>query len=128
MIQIKLFYIVILVLGINLVIIENIGLSFSQTSQSNSSRGIDIKVPTNSLNLSKPVYQAITSSFLTSYHISSKPYTVTKDNILFKCGWSPLENFTFPATITNTFVNGRLVYGNGVFDESNKGMRLKFNR
>jgi len=58
----------------------------------------------------------------------NNPYTVNKDNILFKCGWSPLENFTFNATITNTFVNGRLVYGNGVFDESNKGMRLKFNR
>ncbi|HWB26625.1 MAG TPA: dihydroorotase [Chitinophagaceae bacterium] len=58
----------------------------------------------------------------------NKPYTVTKNNILFKCGWSPLENVTFPATVTNTFINGHLVYGNGVFDESNKGMRLKFNR
>jgi dihydroorotase len=56
----------------------------------------------------------------------NRPYTITKDNILFKCGWSPLENFTSPATITNTFVNGRLVYGNGVFDESNMGMRLRF--
>ena len=56
----------------------------------------------------------------------NKPYTISKSNILFKCGWSPLENFTFPATITNTFVNGHLVYGNGVFDESNRGMRLKF--
>lgn len=58
----------------------------------------------------------------------NKPYTVTKENILFKCGWSPLEGTTFPASITNTFVNGHLVYGNGVFDESNRGMRLKFNR
>jgi dihydroorotase len=58
----------------------------------------------------------------------NRPYTVNKNNILFKCGWSPLENFTFPATITNTFVNGHLVYGNGVFDESNKGMRLEFRR
>jgi len=58
----------------------------------------------------------------------NQPYTVTKDNILFKCGWSPLENFTFPATVTNTFVNGRLVYGNGVFDESNMGIRLRFGR
>lgn len=58
----------------------------------------------------------------------NKPYTVTKDNILFKCGWSPLENVTFNASVTNTFVNGHLVYGNGVFDESNKGMRLRFER
>lgn len=58
----------------------------------------------------------------------NRPYTVTKENILFKCGWSPLEGTTFPASITNTFVNGHLVYGNGVFDESNRGMRLKFNR
>jgi dihydroorotase len=58
----------------------------------------------------------------------NKPYTVSKENILYKCGWSPLENFTFPSSVTNTFVNGNLVYGNGAFDESNKGMRLKFER
>ncbi len=54
------------------------------------------------------------------------PTTVSKENILYKCGWSPLENFTFPATITNTFVNGNMVYGNGVWNESIKGQRLKF--
>lgn len=57
-----------------------------------------------------------------------KPYTITKENILYKCGWSPLESFTAPATVTHTFINGNLVYGNGVFDESNRGMRLKFER
>lgn len=57
-----------------------------------------------------------------------KPTTVTPKNILYKCGWSPLENFTFPASITHTFVNGNLVYGNGVFDESYSGQRLKFTR
>lgn len=54
--------------------------------------------------------------------------TVNKDNILFKCGWSPLEGFTFPASITHTFINGHLVYGNGVWDESKKGQRLRFDR
>jgi len=54
--------------------------------------------------------------------------TVTKENILYKCGWSPFEGQTFPARITHTFVNGNLVYGNGVWDESNKGQRLLFNR
>ncbi len=58
----------------------------------------------------------------------AKPYTISKENILYKCGWSPLEGFTAPATVTHTFINGNLVYGNGVFDESNRGMRLKFER
>lgn len=53
---------------------------------------------------------------------------VSKENILYKCGWSPLEGFEFPATITHTFVNGHLVYGNGVWDESQRGQRLKFDR
>ena len=53
---------------------------------------------------------------------------VSKENILYKCGWSPLESFEFPATITHTFVNGHLVYGNNSFDESQKGMRLTFDR
>ncbi len=53
---------------------------------------------------------------------------VTPANILYKCGWSPFEGHTFPAAITHTFVNGNLVYGNGVWDESCKGMRLKFDR
>ena len=58
----------------------------------------------------------------------NKTTTVSQDNILYKCGWSPLEGFEFPATITHTFVNGRLVYGNGNWDESNTGMRLSFDR
>jgi dihydroorotase len=58
----------------------------------------------------------------------NKPYTVTKENLLYKCGWSPLEGFCFPASIQNTFVNGNMVYGNGLFDESVKGKRLLFER
>lgn len=53
---------------------------------------------------------------------------VSKENILYKCGWSPLEGFEFPATITHTFVSGHLVYRNNSFDESQMGMRLSFNR
>jgi dihydroorotase len=49
-------------------------------------------------------------------------------NILYKCGWSPLEGFEFPAAITHTFVNGHLVYGIDLCDESKKGERLKFDR
>ena len=54
--------------------------------------------------------------------------TVSKDNILFKCGWSPLEGTTFQSRITHTIVSGHLVYVNGVFDESEKGKRLRFTR
>ncbi len=54
--------------------------------------------------------------------------TVSRQNILYKCGWSPLEGFRFPAAITHTFVNGQLVYGNDGFDESQQGKRLLFNR
>jgi len=54
--------------------------------------------------------------------------TVSKDNILYKCGWSPLENFTFPASITHTFINGHLVYDNGKWNESQMGQRLVFER
>ncbi len=58
----------------------------------------------------------------------NKPVTVSKENILYKCGWSPLENFTFSASIEKTFVNGNLVYDDGRWDESEKGSRLLFNR
>jgi dihydroorotase len=58
----------------------------------------------------------------------NKKYTVTPQNILYKCGWSPFENFTFPASIEKTMVSGNLVYENGVVNASNKGMRIKFNR
>jgi dihydroorotase len=59
---------------------------------------------------------------------TNQPSTVSKENILYKCGWSPLENFTFPASIEKTFVSGNLVYSNGSFDEATKGQRLTFNR
>jgi len=56
----------------------------------------------------------------------AQPYTVGKDNILYHCGWSPLEGATFPATISHTFVNGHVAFENGKINDSVKGMRLKF--
>jgi dihydroorotase len=56
------------------------------------------------------------------------PTLVTEDSILSKCGWSPFTGTTFRANVEKTFVNGNLVYDNGVFDESTRGMRLMFNR
>ncbi|MGE5317263.1 MAG: dihydroorotase [Chloroflexota bacterium] len=53
-------------------------------------------------------------------------WTVSKENILYKCGWSPFEGVTFNSMITHTFVGGHLAYENGTFDESVKGKRLMF--
>lgn len=56
------------------------------------------------------------------------PWQVNKDNILYKCGWSPFEGNTFGAKVTHTLVNGQLVYHNGTFGEKPKGKALVFNR
>lgn len=53
---------------------------------------------------------------------------VSKENILYKCGWSPFEGHSFPATIHTTFVNGNAVYENGRVNESYRGKRLLFDR
>lgn len=55
-------------------------------------------------------------------------WVVDQTNILYKCGWSPFEGSTFHSKIINTFVNGVLVYDDGIFNEENKGKRLTFKR
>lgn len=60
--------------------------------------------------------------------VKEAPYTITKDNILYKCGWSPLEGTQFPYQIHSTFVNGHRAFHEGQFDESQKGHRLQFTR
>ena len=59
---------------------------------------------------------------------TNEPQTVSKNNLLYKCGWSPFEGTTFSSTITHTFVNGNLMYNQGVFNEKTKGKRITFNR
>ena len=59
---------------------------------------------------------------------TNSPWKVEKDNILYKCGWSPFEGTTFRSRITNTFVNGHLAYQNGRLSEEKNAMRLTFNR
>ncbi|WP_075351779.1 dihydroorotase [Algoriphagus marinus] len=56
----------------------------------------------------------------------NSPWTVSKENILSKCGWSPFEGHTFKSNVTHTIVSGHLAYENGKFDETKKGERLKF--
>jgi dihydroorotase len=51
-------------------------------------------------------------------------WTVDKDGIYSKCGWSPLEGTTFHSKVIRTFVNGNLVYENGTFDDRTKGCAL----
>lgn len=56
------------------------------------------------------------------------PWTVSKENILYKCGWSPFIGQSFQSAVTHTFVGGHLAYSNGHFDESVKGKRILFQR
>ena len=56
------------------------------------------------------------------------PHTVSPENILYHCGWSPFEGTRFNATVSATFVNGQLAYDNGTPNDSTYGMRLRFNR
>jgi len=56
----------------------------------------------------------------------NKPLEVSKSNILYKCGWSPLEGTRFHSRVQMTFVNGQLVYNRGEIDESIRGRRLCF--
>ncbi len=58
----------------------------------------------------------------------NKPYTVSKANILSKCGWSPFEGHTFSSTIEHTLVSGKLAFSNGQLIEKGAGERLLFNR
>lgn len=55
-------------------------------------------------------------------------YTVSKQNILYKCGWSPFEGHTFPATIHTTFINGEKAYELGKVYDDVRGMRMRFER
>ncbi len=56
------------------------------------------------------------------------PWNVKKENILYKCGWSPFEGINFKSRITHTFVNGQLVYNNFKVKDVRCGERLLFNR
>jgi len=56
------------------------------------------------------------------------PWKVDAGNIIYKCGWSPFEDYQFGSKIVSTFVNGNLVYDRGVFNEEIKGQRLTFDR
>ena len=56
------------------------------------------------------------------------PFKVTRQNVLYKCGWSPFEDQTFQSEITHTFVSGNLAYQKGKFTTNETGKRLAFDR
>lgn len=58
----------------------------------------------------------------------NRPWSVSKENVLSKCGWSPFEGTLFKSKVTHTFVGGHLAFKEGKFDESKLGERLLFNR
>ena len=58
----------------------------------------------------------------------NSPWTVSKENIAYKCKWSPFEDTTFSSKVVHTFINGHLGYSNGVFSEKRNAKRLTFNR
>lgn len=59
---------------------------------------------------------------------TNKEQVVNKENVLYKCGWSPFEGTKFSSTVSHTFVNGNLIYDQGYFNDEIKGKRLIFNR
>ena len=58
----------------------------------------------------------------------NNPWMVCRENVLYKCGWSPLEGTQFKSRVVRTFVNGQEVYAEGKFDDSIRGQRLSFER
>jgi dihydroorotase len=56
----------------------------------------------------------------------NRPFKVSKDNIFYKCGWSPFEGYEFQSSIAGTFINGQLVWNGKSFDEGIRGERVKF--
>jgi dihydroorotase, multifunctional complex type len=56
----------------------------------------------------------------------NRAWTVNKDNILYKCGWSPMEDFTFSTQVVTTLINGKIVYDQGLFNQNFKGKELCF--
>jgi dihydroorotase len=55
-------------------------------------------------------------------------WSVSKENILYKCGWSPFEGTTFRSKVVQTIVNGKIAYDNGVINNDYRGQRLMFDR
>jgi hypothetical protein len=119
MVQMKIIHIILFVLGINLVINGNIEHSFGQTGKLNNDSGVDIKLlQTNSLNVSQPIYQAITSDFFDAQSLPSKTFPVTKESVLEQAVMRDIGNVTNNMTFINTHLPDKSIQakGNGTIE------------
>jgi hypothetical protein len=119
MVQMKIIYIILFVLGINLVINGNIEYSFGQTGKLNNGSVVDTKLlQTNSLNLSQPIYQAITSDFFDAQSLPSITYPVTKESVLEQAVMRGIGNVTNNMTFINTHLPDKSIQakGNGTIE------------
>ena len=108
--------------GHDVFIEDNAGNEIGYTNQNYVDNGAKI------INSAEEVYKSSELIVKVKEPLSKEFKFITKDNILYKCGWSPFEGETFNCKITHTFVNGHLAYANGNFNESQRGMRLTFDR
>ena len=78
----------------------------------------------------RSLYTPIIGELIDSVTIvdTEKPHTVTKENIRYKCKWSPFEGTIFSSSVTATFVNGKLAYNDNKINPKVRGMRLQFDR
>jgi hypothetical protein len=81
--------------------------------KANSGSNIDLNLQTNSLNLSKPIYQAINSSFFATQNISSKPFSVTKEFVFEKGVMNNIGNVTNNMTFINTYLPDSTILAKG---------------
>lgn len=106
MIQIRTYYIILFVLGINLLANGNVG----------SSLGLklgDKNLQTNSFNLGEPIYQAITGKFLAAKDISSTPFKLTEESFFEESVMKNVGNVTNNMTFTNTYLSPALIQAKG---------------
>ena len=81
--------------------------------------------------MKKTTISLVSLGLLTSsvFAVNLQDIKVTKDNILYLCGWSPFEDHEFKGAVTETVLNGEIVYSNGNFkNQLPIGMQIEFNR
>jgi hypothetical protein len=118
MIQIRILYIVLIAIGIQLFAHGNNEISFGQYSQLNAN---DTKLKINSLNLTEPIYQAMTGEFLATRNLSSTPFPVTAESFFEESVMSNVGNVTNNMTFINTYLPNGLIQakGNGTIETEN---------
>ena len=117
MVRVSMYYIILLGLGISLLFGSNIGLSIGQSSLIVG----DKVLPTNSLNLTEPIYQATAGKFLAAKDISTTPFKVTQESFFEEAAMKNIGNVTNNMTFTNTYLSPALIQakGKGIIETKN---------